>query len=596
MANLTPSSSFDNVYQFETTDIIQGGPGGVDNQPHQQLLNRTEWLNNNKLKNTTDTFSGLLMIIRAAATALAIRSNATNSVAQMTIGRTSDDFILGVAGGSSSFFNGTVAGDAAIYSPGKIFLGGSGANTAQLVLSSPGVGIFGSPTYALDIAQRAATDNVMAVRSPAGRFAMLSLAGNNATPQSNSFDIFQSGSGEGVLRQNGGALLRFQTNNADAATVDTSQRFSFNNVHSVPSGGSNLLGGLIGVSNFSDYFTADADKRIHHYGLQWLSFSWDTAGPSASLSGYGGLNFWTHGALAGSVNAAQRWTLSLDQSIYSGRLTVKGTTGISIAHFDGPDGYAYCAWSRNSNGAALGYVGQSGALISGGSNSAFTVRAESQLDFALGGTQYGYLNSGGWTFHNNGVASSTIARVLSGASASFAGFQVGRVNGEGTLGVAALPGQFFTGTSAADVALRAEGGSLWLGAINTASVSVSTNNANRLSVDGSGGIWVRPDASGGFDTNLADLKTRSLSTNGYQKLPGGLIVQWGHQNGDGAVTFPIAFPNACFTVIPGSRGSGSGTGGEGTPRAVAGTVTRFGFTGSSSTWAGLPYDWVAFGN
>lgn len=44
MANLTPASSFDNVYQFETADPIEGGAGGIDNRPHQELLNRTEWL------------------------------------------------------------------------------------------------------------------------------------------------------------------------------------------------------------------------------------------------------------------------------------------------------------------------------------------------------------------------------------------------------------------------------------------------------------------------------------------------------------------------------------------------------------------------
>ena len=46
---------------------------------------------------------------------------------------------------------------------------------------------------------------------------------------------------------------------------------------------------------------------------------------------------------------------------------------------------------------------------------------------------------------------------------------------------------------------------------------------------------------------------QSLTTNGYQKLPGGLIIQWGNsaQSNNGGpytVTFPIAFPNACFNV------------------------------------------------
>jgi hypothetical protein len=45
----------------------------------------------------------------------------------------------------------------------------------------------------------------------------------------------------------------------------------------------------------------------------------------------------------------------------------------------------------------------------------------------------------------------------------------------------------------------------------------------------------------------------SLTTNGYQKLPSGLIMQWGTtpsiaNDGNYAVTFPIAFPTACVTV------------------------------------------------
>lgn len=45
----------------------------------------------------------------------------------------------------------------------------------------------------------------------------------------------------------------------------------------------------------------------------------------------------------------------------------------------------------------------------------------------------------------------------------------------------------------------------------------------------------------------------SLGVNGYQKLPSGLIVQWGQVNtsagGDTAVTFPIAFPSIGYSLV-----------------------------------------------
>jgi hypothetical protein len=46
---------------------------------------------------------------------------------------------------------------------------------------------------------------------------------------------------------------------------------------------------------------------------------------------------------------------------------------------------------------------------------------------------------------------------------------------------------------------------------------------------------------------------QSLGTNGYQKLPGGLIMQWGEldvaADGTATVTWNIAFPNACLQAV-----------------------------------------------
>jgi hypothetical protein len=64
-------------------------------------------------------------------------------------------------------------------------------------------------------------------------------------------------------------------------------------------------------------------------------------------------------------------------------------------------------------------------------------------------------------------------------------------------------------------------------------------------------------ASNGTDwasTALSSLAVfdKSLSANGYQKLPGGLIIQWGsftsNVDDEQTVTFPITFPTACYAV------------------------------------------------
>lgn len=51
MANVTEISQFDEgIYQLETTDVIEGGPLGVDNYQAKGLANRTRWLYNNLIK------------------------------------------------------------------------------------------------------------------------------------------------------------------------------------------------------------------------------------------------------------------------------------------------------------------------------------------------------------------------------------------------------------------------------------------------------------------------------------------------------------------------------------------------------------------
>lgn len=55
-------------------------------------------------------------------------------------------------------------------------------------------------------------------------------------------------------------------------------------------------------------------------------------------------------------------------------------------------------------------------------------------------------------------------------------------------------------------------------------------------------------------SGLISTFAKSLVNEGYQKLPGGLIIQWGittvrEQNAGDTETFPIAFPNNCFQVV-----------------------------------------------
>lgn len=62
------------------------------------------------------------------------------------------------------------------------------------------------------------------------------------------------------------------------------------------------------------------------------------------------------------------------------------------------------------------------------------------------------------------------------------------------------------------------------------------------------------DGAGSGDWLLAEdiAATKSLGNNGYLKLPGGLIIQWGRYNlsvdGPTTVNFSVTFPTACVYV------------------------------------------------
>lgn len=77
----------------------------------------------------------------------------------------------------------------------------------------------------------------------------------------------------------------------------------------------------------------------------------------------------------------------------------------------------------------------------------------------------------------------------------------------------------------------------------------------------SGNTQLFYESSNGVITQLTGPSTTTASFNGYTYLPGGILLQWGFQNGThsginhtfnpgdtGIVTFPIPFPNNVFNI------------------------------------------------
>jgi hypothetical protein len=107
------------------------------------------------------------------------------------------------------------------------------------------------------------------------------------------------------------------------------------------------------------------------------------------------------------------------------------------------------------------------------------------------------------------------------------------------------------------------------------------------------------DTTFAFTNDFSGAGNQSLTTNGYQKLPGGLIIQWGThtttQLGSGAASidtsFPIPFPTACLSMTA-------------TPFATSGSAdgdtvlnfnrTSFGIRRRNNS--GQTLTWIAIGN
>lgn len=94
----------------------------------------------------------------------------------------------------------------------------------------------------------------------------------------------------------------------------------------------------------------------------------------------------------------------------------------------------------------------------------------------------------------------------------------------------------------------------------------------------------------------------SFGTKGYQKLPGGLIIQWGQNplpapGAANSVTFPIAFPSSAYAVLITTDATGGATTGI-APNSTS-VVSKTGFqwvrfAGADYTSYGTGY-WLAIG-
>lgn len=109
---------------------------------------------------------------------------------------------------------------------------------------------------------------------------------------------------------------------------------------------------------------------------------------------------------------------------------------------------------------------------------------------------------------------------------------------------------------------------------------IAANNV--LLYDGYNAVW----------GDIPGFSSQSLTNPGYQKLPGGLILQWGTETGyttsssTGSVTFPIAFPTACLNVTATGWGYGDAAG------QASATINGVSIYASGGTASTTGFSWI----
>ncbi|WNC90967.1 hypothetical protein RI103_06345 [Paraburkholderia sp. FT54] len=112
-----------------------------------------------------------------------------------------------------------------------------------------------------------------------------------------------------------------------------------------------------------------------------------------------------------------------------------------------------------------------------------------------------------------------------------------------------------------------------------------------------------------INTLIGGSVTSSLGANGWRKLPDGSIEQWGTgtlpasgaSTSNVAITFPIPFPNACFTVTGNPQRGANSVSGAQPSWGTTGAPTTTGFTANGDTLSSVtfnqtvPFSWRAIG-
>jgi hypothetical protein len=258
-------------------------------------------------------------------------------------------------------------------------------------------------------------------------------------------------------------------------------------------------------------------------------------------------------------------------------VTVKNTTGTGIAVPAGKTMWVY------NNGTNVVEAMNHAATLTAG-----TLALTTPLAAASGGTGLSSPGTTGNVLTSNGTAWTSAALPTLGTMASQNANNVAITGGSitGITDLAVADGGTGSSSLAANNVLLGNGTS-------ALQVVAPSTSGNVLTSNGTTWTSTAPSVTSGSFTGA----NQSLAASGFQKLPGGLIMQWGvtssiSSDSSSTITFPTAFPSACRCVqVTENRGLASIATGHSSVSSV-GTTS---FVLNNGADASVPYYWFAIG-
>jgi len=282
---------------------------------------------------------------------------------------------------------------------------------------------------------------------------------------------------------------------------------------------------------------------------------------------------WTTGAFSGALTAAS----------FTG--AGSGLTGLTAANLTGTIPTAVLANSSLYLGTtAVALNRASGALtLAGITLTAPVIGAATGTSLGLSAT----LSVTGVATLSGGVSSTT--GTFSGAVSASA------FTGSGS-GLTLIP---FSAVSASVLTGLVAGSNTAITAAMTLQAALQNLQAQITGI-GASGVTSFNTRTGAVTLTAADINalfTGSLAANGYQKLPGGLILQWGKvtpvEDVWTAFSFPLTFPTACLVI---TNGLSMGSSNAGDQVGYAKIVSTSQFSVMANNAGTITISWMAIGN